>query len=1088
MEYLYRHMDWSNIEVLGRNRLPVRPFYCGYPDRESAKRGIREESPNFRLLNGQWKFSYYESPFYVPDGCVQESYDDRAFDTMPVPGHWQLGGYDSPHYNDAVALFPILDDPGIQADNPTGVYRHGFREDKQEDREYILRFDGVESAYHVWLNGIFIGYSQGSRNTAEFDVTEALRDGDNVLAVIVYKFCDGSYLENQDMWWFAGIIRDVSLIQRPKQHMLDCRITSGLVLEQEGPCTVRAGEKKGNFRVEAVLENHTEEETALTIETELFDGGQVVFTDTREICGKKGETEYFTEAVLDGIRPWSAEQPNLYRLVITLKRDGKVLESYGEWTGFRNICLRDGQFLVNGKAIKLKGVNRHDWNENTGRCITKEDMLADLYLMKQNNISAVRTSHYPPHPDFLDMCDRLGFYVMEEADLECNQMAYTKNMNRISDDTLWEESYVDRAERMVRRDKNHPCILFWSLGNESGFGSSFVASGRFIKEYDPTRLVHYEEDRDASIADVYSTMYTRHKALEDLGRDTTKKKPHVVCEYAHAMGNGPGGLKEYWEIFERYPRLQGGFIWEWIDHGIKKYDRDGRGYYTYGGDYGDYPNSGAFCCDGLIQADRRPTPSILQVKKVMEPVKFTGFDRAAGEITVHNKYDFTDLSHLECTFKVHTLQGILLEGKADISGIAPQGSRRIMLYDPTKAGNWTEEQDIWLTITVCFKEKQEWSKEAHYEAAFHQECINEAHYEAAFHQECIKEAHYEAAFHQECIKEAKQAALSDSGDTLKCGNSGMEGESSAKGHPMGEEAGLRVTEKCGIIYIEGRDFTAEFDRVHGYLSGYTLNGERLIRKGLGLNFWRAPVDNDKNVAEIWEKAMLKAMTNLVEKVSVEEREQEVILSVSQIYAPITVDWKVIVKAEYRVTSDGLITMRYDGVPTGVQLPESFPRIGMRFVLDKACEQAVWYGRGPLETYPDCKEGNPVGCWEKQVEDFYFPYVVPQETGNHEDTRWAAFVTEAGNGICIASEDVFSFGALHYTQEDLTQAAHTNELHRTEHIQLSVDYAQHGLGSASWGAECLEKDRLYPEPFTFTWKIFGTGRETLTEQAEQYRRG
>ena len=1074
MEYLYRHMDWSNIEVLGRNRLPVRPFYCGYPDRESAKRGIREESPNFRLLNGQWKFSYYESPFYVPDGCVQESYDDRAFDTMPVPGHWQLGGYDSPHYNDAVALFPILDDPGIQADNPTGVYRHGFREDKQEDREYILRFDGVESAYHVWLNGIFIGYSQGSRNTAEFDVTEALRDGDNVLAVIVYKFCDGSYLENQDMWWFAGIIRDVSLIQRPKQHMLDCRITSGLVLEQEGPCTVRAGEKKGNFRVEAVLENHTEEETALTIETELFDGGQVVFTDTREICGKKGETEYFTEAVLDGIRPWSAEQPNLYRLVITLKRDGKVLESYGEWTGFRNICLRDGQFLVNGKAIKLKGVNRHDWNENTGRCITKEDMLADLYLMKQNNISAVRTSHYPPHPDFLDMCDRLGFYVMEEADLECNQMAYTKNMNRISDDTLWEKSYVDRAERMVRRDKNHPCILFWSLGNESGFGSSFVASGRFLKEYDPTRLVHYEEDRDASIADVYSTMYTRHKALEDLGRDTTKKKPHVVCEYAHAMGNGPGGLKEYWEIFERYPRLQGGFIWEWIDHGIKKYDRDGRGYYTYGGDYGDYPNSGAFCCDGLIQADRRPTPSILQVKKVMEPVKFTGFDRAAGEITVHNKYDFTDLSHLECTFKVHTLQGILLEGKADISGIAPQESRRIVLYDPTKAGNWTEEQDIWLTITVCFKEKQEWSKEAHYEAAFHQECI--------------KEAHYEAAFHQECINEAKQAALSDSGDTLKCGNSGMEGERSAKGHPMGEEAGLRVTEKCGIIYIEGRDFTAEFDRVHGYLSGYTLNGERLIRKGLGLNFWRAPVDNDKNVAEIWEKAMLKAMTNLVEKVSVEEREQEVVISVSQIYAPITVDWKVIVKAEYRVTSDGLITMRYDGVPTGVQLPESFPRIGMRFVLDQACEQAVWYGRGPLETYPDCKEGNPVGCWEKQVEDFYFPYVVPQETGNHEDTRWAAFVTGAGNGICIASEDVFSFGALHYTQEDLTQAAHTNELHRTEHIQLSVDYAQHGLGSASWGAECLEKDRLYPEPFTFTWKIFGTGRETLTEQAEQYRRG
>ena len=691
MEYLYRHRDWSNIEVLGRNRLPVRPFYCGYPDRGSAMRGKREESGNFRLLNGQWKFAYYGSPFYVPDECVQETYDDGGWDTMPVPGHWQLNGYDSPHYNDAIALFPILDDPGIQADDPTGVYRHVFHEEKQEDREYILRFDGVESAYHVWLNGIFIGYSQGSRNTAEFDVTEALRSGENVLAVKVYKFCDGSYLENQDMWWFAGIIRDVSLIRRPKVHMLDCRIISELLPKQQDTHTCCLEETKGRLKLEAVLENHTEDEAVITIETELFDGEQVIYQNTRKICSKKGETEYLTETELDAVRPWSAEQPALYRLVITLKREEEVVESYGEWVGFRNICLKDGLFWVNGRAIKLKGVNRHDWNEKTGRCITKEDMLADLYLMKQNNINAVRTSHYPPHPDFLDLCDRLGFYVMEEADLECNQMAYTKNMNRLSDDTLWEESYVDRAERMVRRDKNHPSILFWSLGNESGFGSSFVASGRFIKSYDPTRLVHYEEDRDASIADVYSTMYTRHKALEDLGRDVTKKKPHVVCEYAHAMGNGPGGLKEYWEIFERYPRLQGGFIWEWIDHGIKKCDSDGKGCYTYGGDYGDYPNSGAFCCDGLVQADRRLTPAILQVKKVMEPVKFSGFDRNTGEITFHNKYDFTDLSQLEGTFRIHTLQETLLEGKTDLTGTAPHESRRIGLYDPKDTGRHQEE-------------------------------------------------------------------------------------------------------------------------------------------------------------------------------------------------------------------------------------------------------------------------------------------------------------------------------------------------------------------------------------------------------------
>ena len=376
MEYLYRHRDWSNVEVLGRNRLPVRPFYCGYPDRESAVKGKREESGNFRLLNGQWKFAYYESPFYVPEECVEETYDDREFAFMPVPGHWQLNGCDFPHYNDAIALFPILDDPGIQADNPTGVYRHTFCEDKQKDREYILRFDGVESAFHVWLNGIFIGYSQGSRNTAEFDVTEALKDGDNVLAVKVYKFCDGSYLENQDMWWFAGIIRDVSLISRPKIHMLDCRITSELLTEQQGTCSMPG--KRGKFRLEAVFENHTGDETELSVETELLDGEQVIFKDTRRIRGSRGETDYLAEAGPDNIRPWSAEQPNLYRLVITLKREDEVVEFYGEWVGFRTICLRDGLFWVNGRAIKLKGINRHDWNEKTGRCITKEDMLADL--------------------------------------------------------------------------------------------------------------------------------------------------------------------------------------------------------------------------------------------------------------------------------------------------------------------------------------------------------------------------------------------------------------------------------------------------------------------------------------------------------------------------------------------------------------------------------------------------------------------------------------------------------------------------------------------------------------------------------------
>lgn len=1030
MEYMYQHQDWSNIKVLGRNRLPVRPFYCGYQNEADAKAGDRSRSGNIQLLNGIWKFCYYDSPFRVSEDCMKPDYDDSGFVDMPVPGHWQLNGFDHPHYNDAIALFPTLDDPGIQADNPTGVYRYTFQAEKNDAKEYILRFDGVESAYHVFLNGEFLGYSQGSRNTAEFDATAALKAGDNLLTVIVYKFSDGSYLENQDMWWFAGIIRDVSLIQRPNVHMLDCRIVSDVADE--------AQELGGILNVTAVFDNHLDKQTGLVVEAELFDGEKLVLSDRQQIEGAKGKNSYEWDVSLADAKHWSAEQPKLYRLVLTLKQGDDVIESYGEWVGFRMICLRDGRFWVNGKAIKLKGVNRHDWNENTGRCITEKDMIADLYLMKRNNINAVRTSHYPPHPNFLDLCDRLGLYVMEEADLECNQMAYTKNMNRLSDDTLWEESYVDRAERMVRRDKNHPCVLFWSLGNESGFGSSFVASGRFVKEYDPTRLVHYEEDRDASIADVYSTMYTRHKALEDLGKDYTKSKPHIVCEYAHAMGNGPGGLEEYWEIFDRYPRLQGGFIWEWVDHGIKVHDKDGGTHYSYGGDYGDYPNSGAFCCDGLIQADRTPTPAVAQVKKVMEPVKFMDFDQKTGEITVYNKYDFSDLSHLNCNFKIYTLAETLLEGSADLSNTAPHTEQRIRLYDPADVKDVPATEDVWLMLSVTYQQKQEWAEETH----------------------------HEVAFHQELLQEAAAAALPE---------------------PEMHQP-LEVAEKDGTITIQGEGFAVRFDRIHGHLCGYDWNGETMIKDGLGMNFWRAPVDNDKNVAAGWEKAMLKAMTNLVEKVTVDTDAADVVIKVTQTYAPIVLNWKILIQAEYRISPDGVVTLTYNGVPTGIQLPESFPRIGMRFMLDGACEQAAWYGRGSQETYRDCRMGNPVGYWEKPVEEFYFPYVVPQETGNHEDTRWAAFFNEKGNGICIASAQEFSFGALHYMQEDLTEATHTNELHKIKDIQLSVDYAQHGLGSASWGAECLEKDKLYPNPFAFTWKIFGIDRPSLLAKANQLRKG
>ncbi|MCI8639962.1 MAG: DUF4981 domain-containing protein [Coprococcus sp.] len=1023
MEFEYRHQDWNNVKVLGRNRLWVRPFYCGFRSTKAARTFGKGESGNYILLNGEWKFAYFTSPFFVPKECTEEMYDDRTWGHMPVPGHWQLHGYGTPHYNDAFALFPITDDPAIQNDNPTGVYRREIELQIEEDREYILRFDGVESAYHVWINGEFTGYSQGPRNTAEFDATPFLKNGRNVIAVEVYKYSDGSYLENQDMWWFAGIIRDVALIIRPKVHVLDFKIDT--LLEEDG--------RTGSYHMNLIMENNQGEESggiSFQIITTLWDGEKKVFSDIQEVKSEKGRATVSFEKVIEEVRAWSAESPYLYETVIELKEGGRLIEAYSCRNGFRTICLRNGLFYINGCPLKLKGVNRHDWNEKEGRCITEEDMLADLYLMKQNNINAVRTAHYPPSPAFLDLCDKLGFYVMEEADLECNQMAYTKKMNRLSDDVLWEESYIDRSERMVRRDKNHPSVLFWSLGNESGFGTAFVAAGKFVKEYDPTRLVHYEEDRDASIADVYSSMYTRHHQLEALGKDVSKAKPHIVCEYAHAMGNGPGGLKEYWEIYEKYPRLQGGFIWEWIDHGLKKTDENGKDYYTYGGDYQDYPNSGAFCCDGILQADRRPTPAILQVKKAMEPVRFYGLDKEKGTIIVENKYDFLTLDHLKAIVKVETERGVLWEKEADLEGIEPHTKKTIRLWDEEEVKETAfgapadHSYDGWLNISVVYKEKPVWAAEKEHETAFHQELLWEA---------------------KERIREEE---------------------------PKQEGKSLAVSDENGILHITGQEFRVSFDRIHGNLCGYEYQGEVLLKDGLGMNFYRAPVDNDANAKKIWEDGMLRAICNVTEHVSVTEEPGEVSISVKQFYAPIILEWKVLVNATYRIFHDGRVEITYHGVPVGNQLPETFARIGLRFVLPKSCEQIRWYGRGPLETYADCKEGNRIGYYNSNAANSYFPYVVPQETGNHEDTRWAEFYTRNGHALRIEGAKPFGFGVLHYTQETLTNASHTNELEPDEDIYLNLDYKQHGLGSASWGAECMEKDRLYPEEFIFSWTISG----------------
>ncbi len=1014
MQYNYLLEDFNNIEVIDRNRMKTRPFYCGHTSLDSAKSMNRYESGNMKLLNGKWKFFYAERPYDIPENFFALDFNCSNWAEMPVPGHWQLNGFDKPIYNDCFPLFPILDSPCIQPENPTGAYRHTFTINKEQDHEYIIRFDGVESAYHLWVNGVEVGYNQGPRLSSEFNITEYIVNGENYIALKVYKFCEGSYIENQDMWWFAGVTRDVSLITRTKCHISDYKIEANLTDNYTN----------GLLQIQTVAENNTDNDEQLVIDINLMNGEESLFSSSQtKTVGKNDSEELCFKCTLPNVIHWNAETPHLYQLYITLsKKDGEVLEVYPQNVGFRSVELKNGLIYINGKVIKMKGVNRHDWNENTGRCITKKDMLDDLLLMKENNINAVRTAHYPSHPDFLELCDIMGFYVMEEADIECNQMTFiVGKMDKISDDPKWEKSYVSRVMRMVKRDKNHPSILFWSLGNESGFGYNFIKAAQAAKAYDNTRLIHYEEDREALVADMFGSMYTRHHQLDLLGADTSKIKPHIICEYAHAMGNGPGGLKEYWEVFEKHERLQGGYVWEWIDHGLKAVDEKGNVFYKYGGDFGDQPNSGAFCCDGLLRADRVPTPAIAQLKKVLEPVVVDKVDVNSRTVYIRNRYDFISLDHVKATVCLKTPTKTLWKEELNLQGIEAGESKAFKVGEKNSWDTPSDNSEAWLELRFYHGDK---------ELTFHQHLLGEN-------------------------KKDKTTKLAE----------------------------LKVNKSATALNISGEDFSLEFDTVAGQINRYIYKNELLITNGLGMNMWRAPVDNDKNMADMWRKNFVHHMRTVTETVDVDISDTCVTIDCKQIFAPILMEWKVLLNTKYTIDGSGVVTINTKGVPVGT-LPDCLPRLGMRFVLNKSIDTISWFGRGKEESYADSKIGVPIGVHTLGVEDFYFDYVLPQETGNHEDTRWLIAKGEHLQSLCVVAKDNLCFSALHYTQEDLTKAKHMNEVTKLDEVILSLDYKQNGLGSASWGAEALEKDRLLPKAFEYTWQLLGVSKDEALYTAEE----
>ena len=999
--------DWQDHRVLQRGRLAPRASFVPYPDAAAARTHDPGLSPRVRSLSGDWRFHLAPRPSAVPVGFERPGFDDTGWAKIPVPSHWQLHGCGRPQYTNVVYPFPV-EPPVVPSENPTGCYRRAVTLAPAwlEEGKLLCRFEGVDSAFHLFWNGELVGYSQGARLPAEFDLSAIARPGRNVVALLVYQWSDGSYLEDQDMWWLSGIFRDATLLWRPPAYLADVVV--------DAPYDVEAG--TGSVVVRAPLSSTGAGGGAhdLSVEAEVYDGG-VRPVASAVLSVQDGQASGRVECGRVG--PWSAEAPRLYELVVTLRQTGgAVLEATAVPVGFRHIERRDGLIFVNGAAIKLRGVNRHEFHPDHGRAVPISAMVEDVVAMKRHNINAVRTSHYPPDPRFLDLCDRYGLYVIDEADLECHGMGYAGDLSRLSNDPSWRPAYLDRLERMVARDRNHPSVIFWSLGNESGCGSNHSAMAARAREMDPSRLVHYEGCREAEMADVYGSMYTRHDEVAALGRRRELDKPHLLTEYGHAMGNGPGGLKEYWELIEHYPRLLGGFVWEWLDHGLRFPGRPAA--YAYGGDFGDEPNDGNFVIDGLCFPDRQPSPALAELTKVAQPVAI-GLQDPGGKLELRNRFDFLSLSEFEASWSLRE-DGVVVGGGRLGPLSAGPGEVDLVEVGPLPPARG----EAVLEVSVRTAAASPWAPAGH-----------------------------EVAWEQFSLGDGAPLGGSASPRT----GAGVFPRHS--GRP-------RVSVGVSGPVVAGTSWEASF--AGAGLVSWAVGGTELLDQPPRLELWRAPTDNDRGgpmvpaVAAEWEKAGLHRLEQRVERLEVAESEARVVLETR--LAPAGQAWGVRCTYSYCFDADGRLALVVEGRPEG-EAPATFARVGLAMALAQTFNEVSWYGLGPHETYPDSMSAGRVGRYCAPVDELETPYVVPQENGHRSETRWCQ-LSDGRRGLLVAGAPRFGFSVHRWSTAALAAARHRDELVPEPRLWLQLDHRQHGLGSASCGPGPLEQYVLRSGPFRF----------------------
>ena len=984
--------DWENEQIIGINKEPAHATFIPFSNVQEAKRDIYAESPYYKSLNGIWKFHWSADPAKRPIDFYKPDFDVTKWFDLPVPSSWQMYGFGVPIYTNITYPFArhwpyVTDTPSekytnYKYRNPVGSYRHDFEIPKNWDgRDIFIHFGAVRSAAYVWINGKKVGYTQGSKTPAEFNITKYLQPGKNTLAVEVYRWSDGSYLEDQDFWRLAGIQRDVYLFATPKVHIRDFFVTTDLDDNYR--------DAKLNIKTDVVLYDKGAD-NSYSLDAELLDAdGKPVPGVQGSVKGKAPSKPSFKFNVAAPAL-WTAESPNLYRLIMTLKdKTGKVLEVVTTRVGFREVEIKQDRLWVNGKKIYLKGVNRHEHDPDFGHVVSRESMLKDILLMKRWNVNTVRTSHYPNDPEWYKLCDEYGIYVMDEANVESHGMGYGKDS--LAHQPTWEKAHVDREVSMVERDKNHPSVIVWSMGNEAGPGQNFAAGRKAIRALDLTRPIHYE--RNNGNADIDSCMYPTVSGLVNRGRKTNSGKPFFVCEYAHAMGNAVGNLQEYWDVIESSRRIIGACIWDWVDQGLRVRKRkpsdpaptvNGQGlhdlifanqvegeeitpengwFYAFGGDFDDYPNSGAFCINGVIWSDHTVSPKMYEVKKVYQNVAFSAVDIANGEVKVRNKFAFTNLKAFTLVWTLTENGKEIESGKLAPLDIAPSAEKTIKI--PLEKPTLKPGSEYLLNLAFELPQDTKWAKKGHV-VAWEQLPVN-----------------WKVPAHP----------IQKIADTTP----------------------LKVEKTDSKITVTGKDFSVVFDKQNGTMDQLIYNGRPMLKEGGGakLNLFRAPVDNDHWGGKQWVRMGLNSLSLEVKSMSVGDVAPKAVTIIANVDYVGKSGFRSNLVTVWTVMANGCIVSDNNFSPSQNGL--AIPRVGVQMSVNKDYDVVEWYGRGPAENYVDRKVGAAIGIYTRTVADMFTPYPRTQSCGNRCDVRWV-LLRNSDSGLLLVPEKSVAITALHMTEQ------------------------------------------------------------------------